>query len=98
MLNAEDKKCARLNVIRHLFSIIPYEDLTPEPMKLPLLDKTRYIRPPTEGQNFVPELYRRQGRDDEIVCPEHTAELRSAGPIRLPSIAPGRLTRAAVPT
>src|SRR6201984_1377413 len=46
VVNAEDKKCARLNVIRHLLSLIPYEDLTPESIKLPTLDKTKYIRPP----------------------------------------------------
>ena len=59
VVNAEDKKCARLNVIRHLRSAISYEDLTPEPIKLPPLDKTRYIRPPIEEQNFIPEVYRR---------------------------------------
>src|SRR6201997_3842085 len=59
VVNAEDKKCARLNVIRHLLSLIPYEDLTPEPMKLPALDKTKYIRPPIDEQNFIPEVYRR---------------------------------------
>jgi len=59
VVDAEDKKCARLNVIRHLLSVISYEDLTPEPIKLPALDKTRYIRPPIEEQNFIPEVYRR---------------------------------------
>jgi len=59
VVNAEDKKCARLNVIHHLLSMIPYEDLTPKPLKLPALDKTRYIRPPIQEQNFVPEVYRR---------------------------------------
>ena len=59
VVNAEDKKCARLNVIRHLLSLIPYEDLTPEPIKLPPLDKTKYIRPPIEEQNFIPAVYRR---------------------------------------
>jgi polyphosphate kinase 2 len=59
VVDAEDKKCARLNVIRHLLSVISYEDLTPEPIKLPPLDKTKYIRPPIEEQNFVPEVYRR---------------------------------------
>jgi len=58
VVNAEDKKCARLNVIRHLLSLIPYEDLTPKPLRLPPLDKTRYIRPPIGEQNFIPELYR----------------------------------------
>jgi polyphosphate kinase 2 len=59
VVNAEDKKCARLNVIRHLLSLIPYEDLTPESIKLPPLDKTRYVRPPIEEQNFIPEVYLR---------------------------------------
>ena len=59
VVNAEDKKCARLNVIRHLLSVIPYEDLTPEPIKLPALDKTKYIHPPIEDQNFIPQMYRR---------------------------------------
>jgi len=58
VVNAEDKKCARLNVIRHLLSMIPYQDLTPKPLKLPPLDKTKYIRPPIEEQNFIPEVYR----------------------------------------
>ena len=59
VVNAEDKKCARLNVIRHLLSMIPYEDLTPESLKLPPLDKTKYVRPPIEEQNFVPEVYQK---------------------------------------
>ena len=59
VVNAEDKKCARLNVIRHLLSLVPYEDLTPEPIKLPPLDKSKYIRPPIEDQNFIPTVYQR---------------------------------------
>jgi polyphosphate kinase 2 len=35
VVNADNKKSARLNVIRHLLSTVPYEDLTPDPMKLP---------------------------------------------------------------
>ncbi|MGB9235780.1 MAG: polyphosphate kinase 2 [Terriglobales bacterium] len=58
VVNADNKKCARLNVIHHLLSRIPYEDLTPKPMKLPPLDKSRYIRPPIHEQNFVPEVYK----------------------------------------
>jgi polyphosphate kinase 2 len=61
VVNADNKKCARLNVIRHLLSLIPYEDLTPEPIKLPTLDRRKYVRPPITEQNFVPELYRRRG-------------------------------------
>jgi polyphosphate kinase 2 len=57
VVNAENKKCARLNVIRHLLSLIPYKDLTPERLKLPALDKTKYVRPPIQEQNFIPEIY-----------------------------------------
>jgi polyphosphate kinase 2 len=56
--NSDNKKCARLNVIRHLLSCIPYKDLTPEPMKLPALDRRKYVRPPITDQNFVAEVYR----------------------------------------
>jgi len=58
VVNADNKKCARLNVIRHLLSLIPYKDLTPKPMKLPPLNKSKYVRPPIHEQNFVPEVYR----------------------------------------
>jgi polyphosphate kinase 2 (PPK2 family) len=57
VVNADKKKCARLNVIRHLLSLVPYEDLTPEPVKLPRLEKSKYIRPPIHDQNFIPLIY-----------------------------------------
>jgi polyphosphate kinase 2 len=58
VVNAEDKKCARLNVIRHLLSMIPFRDLTPEKLVLPKLEKSKYVRPPMSEQNFIPEVYR----------------------------------------
>jgi polyphosphate kinase 2 len=59
VVNSDDKKRARLNCISHLLNMIPYEDLTPEPMKLPprRKDKTGYVRPPITDQTFVPEKY-----------------------------------------
>lgn len=57
VVNADDKKCSRLNVICHLLSMIPYRDLTPEPLKLPPLEKAKYIRPPIEEQHFIPEVF-----------------------------------------
>lgn len=58
VVNADDKKRARLNVIAHLLSLIPYEDLTPPRLKLPprQTDK-KYVRPPLSEQTFVPEKY-----------------------------------------
>ena len=58
VVNADVKKHARLNCISHLLSMIPYEDLTPEPIKLPpRQDAHGYVRPPLGDQTFVPEEY-----------------------------------------
>lgn len=58
VVEADDKKRARLNCISHLLSLIPYEDLTPEPFKLPpLKHDTAYVRPPKEEQTHVPKVY-----------------------------------------
>jgi polyphosphate kinase 2 len=58
VVNADDKKSARLNCIRHLLSQIPYEDLTPDPIVLPPRQKDEgYVRPPITDQTFVPEVY-----------------------------------------
>jgi polyphosphate kinase 2 len=52
------KKKARLNVISHLLTQIPYEDLTPEPIELPPhQEDIGYVRPPMEDQTFIPEIY-----------------------------------------
>jgi polyphosphate kinase 2 len=56
VVNADIKKRARLNCIKHLLSLIPYEDLTPEPIVLP--ERTSgagYVRPPISDQTFVPD-------------------------------------------
>ncbi len=58
VVEADDKKKARLNFISHLLQTIPYEDLPPEKIKLPPRQKALdYERPPLETQNFVPEKY-----------------------------------------
>src|SRR5207245_8335150 len=58
VVNADNKKRARLNVIRHLLSLIPYRDLTPEAIVLPPREPDAgYVRPPMTDQTFVPEPY-----------------------------------------
>jgi len=66
VVNADDKMCARLNCIRHLLSMIPYEDLTPESIVLPPRQEEKgYVRPPKSDQTFVPELYVYEGREED---------------------------------
>ena len=58
VVEADVKKRARLNCIRHLLTMIPYEDLTPKPIKLPPRQEARgYVRPPFSDQTFVPDSY-----------------------------------------
>jgi len=58
VVNADDKKRARLNCIHHILSQIPYQDIMPEPLELePRAAGQGYIRPPMDEQTFVPEVY-----------------------------------------
>jgi hypothetical protein len=58
VVDADDKRRARLNCIHHLLSLIPYEDLTPEPVELPPRQVNEgYERPPLDSQLFVPEVW-----------------------------------------
>jgi len=58
VVNSDVKKRARLNCISHFLSLIPYEDLTPEPIELPSRQgDVGYVRPPMSDQTFVPEIY-----------------------------------------
>jgi polyphosphate kinase 2 len=58
VVNADNKKRARLNLITHLLSLIPYQDLSPVPPTLgPRPKPGAYERPPITQQTFVPELW-----------------------------------------
>jgi polyphosphate kinase len=58
VVNANDKKRARLNCIHHMLSLIPYNTSKTPKIKLkPLNDKHEYVRPPMDYQTFIPEIY-----------------------------------------
>jgi len=58
VVEADDKRRARLNCIHHLLSLIDYRDLTPPPLELPPREKAdNYLRPPMNEQHFVPQVY-----------------------------------------
>ena len=58
IVDANIKRHARLNVIAHLLSLIPYKDLTPKSLKLPPRQKAGDYKPPDLDQfNFVPTVY-----------------------------------------
>ena len=58
VVNADDKRKARLNCIHHLLSKIPYQPLQYDDIELPPLpEDVSYVRPPMDYQEFVPEIY-----------------------------------------
>jgi polyphosphate kinase len=58
VVEGDDKKRARLNCIKHLLSLIHYEDLTPAPIKLkPRKYDLAYVRPPKDEQTYIPQFY-----------------------------------------
>jgi len=58
VLRSDDKRRARLNLIRHLLSRIPYKDITrPKKVKLPKRQKRGGYREPDYPFKYVPEKY-----------------------------------------
>ncbi len=57
VVNANDKRRARLNCISHLLSMIPYKEIKHKKIKLPPINMEGYVRPPITDQTFVPEVY-----------------------------------------
>jgi polyphosphate kinase 2 len=58
VVEADDKRRARLNCISHLLSMVPHGDVPREKIVLPPLERDKaYVRPPMTEQTFVPKKY-----------------------------------------
>lgn len=58
VVQAVDKKKARLNMISHLLAQIPYENVPKEPIVLPERVRNQdYLRHPVPAEMYVPEVY-----------------------------------------
>ena len=58
VVEADDKRTARLNLISHLLSLVPYEHPDePKRVKLPARQRRKYKRPSRRSERFVPERY-----------------------------------------
>ena len=58
VVEADDKRTARLNLIAHLLDQIPHGEVEYEPVTLPPRQQRAYVRPPEDTQTYVPERYR----------------------------------------
>ncbi len=56
VVESEDKRRARINMISHLLSTIPYHDVQQAPLRLPPRPPARgYVRVPRDMQTYVPD-------------------------------------------
>jgi hypothetical protein len=66
VVESDDKRRARLNMMAHLLSTLDYREVAPPKLKLPRRPASKgYVRPPRESQTHVPD---------------HVAELLAAQP------------------
>ena len=58
VVEGDDKPTARLNLISHLLSVVPYKHVEEDhKVKLPERQQRAYVRPPKRGERLVPERY-----------------------------------------
>jgi polyphosphate kinase 2 len=57
VVETDNKRAAHLNLISHFLSLIPYEPVPKEKIKLPARQKRNYNRPPKSSQRMVPVKY-----------------------------------------
>jgi polyphosphate kinase 2 len=60
VVDANDKKCARLNLVSHLLSMVPYQEIPYEAVALPSRQERAYKRPPIDSQTWIPKGYIRR--------------------------------------
>ena len=56
VVESDDKRSARINMIAHLLSTIPYQDVREKRLKLPHRPRSEgYVRSPRDLQTYVPD-------------------------------------------
>ena len=57
VIESDNKRAAHLNLIAHLLSLVPYQPVPHDDIKLPARQKRSYVRPPKSSQRMVPARY-----------------------------------------
>jgi len=57
VVDANDKKAARLNIISHFLQTVPYDSVPHEAIELPPRQQRSYQRPPIDSQTWVPTKF-----------------------------------------
>jgi polyphosphate kinase len=110
VVEADDKRSARINCISHLLSRIPYKAIKYDKITLPPIETQGYERPALAKQSFVPDVAHRLRKGKALKEPKavkpakNTAPLEARSAATVPSItaaptnaAPTKKTTAATP-
>jgi polyphosphate kinase len=57
VVDADDKKAARLNIISHFLEMVPHREVPHQEVELPPRQQRSYERPPIDSQNWVPTRF-----------------------------------------
>jgi polyphosphate kinase 2 len=57
VVDANNKKAARLNVISHLLSVVPHQEVPHSSIELPPRQQRLYERPPFDSQSWIPKNF-----------------------------------------
>lgn len=59
-IDSDDKRLARLNIIRHILENVPYKEIFIEPINLPSrpIDDSGYKRPPRDSNSLIKNYYK----------------------------------------
>jgi len=57
VVESDNKRSAHLNLISHFLSLVPYDVVPHDDIKLPARQKRNYVRPPKSSQRMVPTKF-----------------------------------------
>jgi len=57
VVETDNKRSAHLNLISHFLSLIPYQEVAHDEIRLPARQRRKYQRPPRDTQRMVPTRY-----------------------------------------
>jgi polyphosphate kinase len=87
VVEADDKRSARINCISHLLSRIPYKAIKYDKITLPPIETQGYERPALAKQSFVPDVAHRLRKGKALKEPKAVKPAKNTAPLEARSAA-----------
>jgi hypothetical protein len=89
VVESDDKRRARLNMMAHLLSTLSYHEVEAPKLKLPKRPASKgYVRPPRESQTYVPDHVATLLGEDESAAATGQSKASAAAPRKSRSATP----------